>query len=127
MLRLRQEQMEIFAEHQLQRDAKSMVQTLRLEYPDATNEYNNSDLIALVLEGIQRAQSYDLSDQGDVERFVGLMLEFGHDFDTNPETSWAGNILKDTEIEGDDKMQALDDHILFEIKLGRGSEEQDQD
>ena len=120
--------MEIFAGHQLQRDAKSMVQTLRMEYPDAANEYNDSELLVLVLEGMKRAQSYNISDKGDVARFVGLMLEFGHDFDTSQEMSWTGNILKDTEIEGDDKMQALDDHILFEIKLDcGGSDEHDKD
>jgi hypothetical protein len=49
--------------------------------------------------GIAKARRLGFEAAGHVAQFVALMALFGPDFDTDPRLPWAGEILRDPEIE----------------------------
>ena len=101
----------------LKRFEERMVVHLRRTFPVETRDVNNTDFRRLVHGGIERAESYGVTDNIDLERFLELTVRYGSDFDTRGDTAWAGEILNDPRIPGDDKMNALEDHVLFEQTL----------
>jgi hypothetical protein len=45
------------------------------------------------------------------------MVMYGHKFDTNPDTAWAGEILHAKELDGTAKMDLIDER---ELEMVRG-------
>lgn len=57
------------------------------------------DRIRKVIEsGMDRAQTYGLTNRGPVRFFIDLMFALGSDFDSDPQLPWAVNILRDARI-----------------------------
>jgi hypothetical protein len=73
----------------------------------------------MIHAGIVKAESYDITDEVDVERFLECMVRFGLDFDNHPQTSWAGQILQDKSLSGTEKMNQIDDYALFVLTIGK--------
>lgn len=62
----------------------------------------------LVRPATEQARSYGITAALDVERYLGYMMVLGEDFDRNPATAWAAEILRDPSRSGEAKMQRLD-------------------
>ncbi len=90
-----------------------MVINLRTHYAKQVAETNETDLRHIIEDGIEKAERYGVVTVTDVERFLGYMITLGQDFDKTPETSWAGDILRQENISGISKMDSIDDRMNF--------------
>jgi hypothetical protein len=68
------------------------------------------ELDALVLQGSARAESYGLSAERDVLKYLGLRVTFGADFDR---LEWAAPTLADRSVEPEVRMQVLWDEARW--------------
>src|SRR5580693_5149435 len=91
---------------------RSMLHHLRAGFPDQTQLLDDERLSNLVRAGIRRAESYGIEFKDDIQRYLEYMMMLSEDFDTNPRTSWAGNILRSGATAGDRKMSRIDNAYL---------------
>jgi hypothetical protein len=104
MLKIRKEQMQVFGEFMLQRFKDRMVRHLRTDFLLQLEKMTVEQLRILVDNGIKKAARYGINTEDDVQHFLEYMVVYSPDFDTNPETSWAGDILSRRDMEGVSKM-----------------------
>ena len=105
---IRQEQMQVFSDHMRRSFQSRMAAHLRQALPGQTSGISEADLRATIAAGIDRAAGYDVTRQADVQIFLEYVIWYGLDFDTAPQTEWAGRILRDKSRNGAEKMYALD-------------------
>lgn len=84
MLKVSNEQIEQFDKVFMERFVKRLIGILREDHPEDVSEYSNEELHELVREGIDRAESYGLESDNDVETFVTLLFTVGWFYDTHP-------------------------------------------
>ena len=113
MFIIRREQMRVFDDHAYQQFVNDMVVRLRAHYSKQLKDVTATDLRLMVEAGIERAEEYDVVTITDVERFLGYRVMLGRDFDTEPQTAWAGNILRNKNMSGTSKMDSIDDYMNF--------------
>lgn len=65
-------------------------------------------------EGVARALQYGVQLERDVEFFVDCMLIFHPNFDDDDRTPWAGETLRNEELDGTQKMDRIHDHWVFD-------------
>ena len=70
-------------------------------------------LEAVLLEGVQRANDYGIINEADVERFLECIIIFGPRFDVDDRIPWAREVLTRPDLDGEQKMDAMDDHRIF--------------
>ena len=80
---------------------------LREEFPTKTNNIADEVLKKEILDGLVRALNYGLESQEDAMAFVDLEWRFVKNFDTNPETSWAKDVLEDDDFDAKMKIETL--------------------
>ena len=73
------------------------------------------ELKRFIFEGIRKASRYGVYLEEDVGLYLELASVYGGDFDTNPQTGWAGEILNDPHLSGSEKMDRLDSYEIFEL------------
>jgi len=84
MLRIREEQMELFQQQAEINFIDSVVKHLRTDYAEVVNDIPDDKLYKRVEYGIQRAREYGLTWKNNLNAFVTLMFEIGPDFDRFP-------------------------------------------
>ncbi len=57
--------------------------------------------------GTKRAESYDLTTENQIAKYINLMYALEFDFDTSPASPWAGAILTDETLDPNLKIQNL--------------------
>ncbi len=113
MLKLRKEQMKVLGQYTLEQFQNRMVVHLRTNFGEYTKDLEDSELQKKVEQGIKRAEGYSVTREDDIRRFLEYMVLLTTDFDTNPKTAWAGEILEDKKLNGTGKMNHIDDVALF--------------
>jgi hypothetical protein len=113
MFIIRKEQMRVFDDYAYKQFVDDMVVHLRTHYSKQIAEMTETDLRQMIEEGIERAEKYDVVTVTDVERFLGCMVMLGQNFDNDPETAWAGDILRNENMSGTFKMDTIDEHLNF--------------
>lgn len=93
MLTIRKEQMAVFGEPAINDFVKRTVVHLNERFPDNCGAMGEPKVCETVKYGIQRSASYGITTEGDVRRYIELMVRFGADFDQDPELPWASSIL----------------------------------
>jgi|ERR1019366_7021540 hypothetical protein len=97
MLTMRQEQVEAFRQHHLQKFEDEMVEHLKktqVEHWKVMGEANGRKVIRL---GIEQAAKYGFTRRGPVRFYIDLMFTFGSFFDTDPQYPWASTALANPE------------------------------
>ncbi len=87
----------------------NMIVHLRKAFKEQTEPMSDDDLRRLVQEGMVRAEKYKVENKDDVRRYLDCMMIYGNDFDTNPKTHWAGQILRTPSLTGAKKMDAVEE------------------
>jgi hypothetical protein len=113
MLIIRKEQMEVFRRYVLQQFEDRMVTHLRTACHERLNDMPEAELRTMIQYGIAKADGYGVKAEDDVQRYLELMVVYGSDFDTNPQTSWAGDILRTANLAGSVKIDRMDKYDLF--------------
>lgn len=115
MLQIREEQLDLLSNYMLKRFEDRMIVHLRDNFPESTKEFSEAELRQMIRAGLDKANTYDVTDEVDVERYLEFMLDYGPDFDVSAKTSWAGEILKKPDLTGTEKILKLDEYELFEL------------
>lgn len=109
MLIIRKAQMAVFEAHMLERFKARMGEHLKVTFPEQTEEMRPDELSSVIGVGIERAEGYGITQEGHVQRFLEYMFTHGPNFDTDPATTWAGEILRMTDVDGSVKMDWIDE------------------
>jgi len=81
-------------------------------YPEKVKDLSQDDLRNRIWHGIEKARGYGFKQRSNMERYVHLMFILDReDFDTAPETEWAGQILGWEDADEDIKMNALEKRV----------------
>lgn len=111
MLVIRRQQMEKLSQYMIEQFKDRMVTHLQSTFPDQTREMEERNLRDVIQAGIKKAESYKVVIEDDVQLFLECMITYGADFDINPETAWAGEILQQEDMDGSEKMDRIDEYI----------------
>ena len=107
MLKIRKEQMQVLSGYMLHMFKDRMVRHLRAAFKIKLEKITEEELRTLVDTGIDKAKYYNIITEDDVQTYLEYMVSYSHDFDMNSETSWAGDILSQKDIDGSLKMIRL--------------------
>jgi hypothetical protein len=110
---IRRKQMESFTNQMRRQFEQRMGHHLRAKFPRETTSLDERTLEHLTISGIRRAERYGINFEDDIQRYLEYMMVLSHDFDTNPRTAWAGNILRRRDIDGAQKIDVIDSVYLF--------------
>lgn len=108
MLVIRDDQIEAFDESMLRSFKNRMVSHLRTACPKETSGISDEELRALIQEGIDKAESYEIFEDNDVRRFLEYMSILNPDFDQNSSFPEILEILNHEEMDGTEKMDEID-------------------
>jgi hypothetical protein len=95
MLVIRQSQMQAFRQAALGQFEDDMVVHLKEFAPKHCEVIGEPAVRNAIKLGIERARKYGLSNRGPVRFYIELMFMYGSDFDTDPQCSWASQVLND--------------------------------
>lgn len=120
LFRIRTEQVETFARSLEVQFAVRTATHLRNAFPAVVEKQGLDDdaLNQLSLRGLAAARRYGVVNEGDVERYIECMLILGPAFDTDPRFPWAGQALSRADLNGEAKMDLIDDHLIFDLRVG---------
>ena len=93
MLTIRQEQINVFSQWEVEKFRRWMLSHLAKFFPAECRSAGEVRLREIVRNGIERAAAYQITAKRDVCKYIDLMLVFGRDFDTDGRLPWAGKIL----------------------------------
>ncbi len=110
MLKISKKQMKIFSQAALRNFENNMIRHLREFTPKHSRALGDDGVRNVVRLGIERAETYGLTDRGPLRFYIELMFMLGSYFDTDYQYPWAATILTDPEI-GDEVARA---NRLFE-------------
>lgn len=99
MLRIRKEQMKVFEGAALQTFEDEMMAHGRQFSPKMCEIIGDEYLRLAVHDGIERSFSYGFTNRGPARFFIEMMFILGGHFDTDPQYPWAGEILRDSQID----------------------------
>lgn len=117
MLRIREEQQQVFTDPALEAFKERMRLHLAKFFPDQCASLGDSGTLEMIQFGIDSASSYELFAERDVYLFIDLMFCLGRDFDTNPRIPWVQDILVSDEIpKPSDRIIALHDEVQQRLK-----------
>ena len=111
MLKIRPVQFQAFQVYLRQTFPERMIRHLRDRFPQETAK--EPDLRLLVNDGIERASLYALEQEAEVRRYLECMMVLGREFDRDEKYPWAGRILVREDLNGDAKMNEIEEHMLF--------------
>ena len=112
-LLVRRNQMHVLERYMLEGFIRRLSARLREEFPRETAALTPAELRTFIENAIAKAETYDVKDEADVERYLEFAARYGPDFDVEQRTAWAGAVLRRDDLSGTEKMNTLDDHELF--------------
>ena len=87
---------------------------LRATYPERLAGEDEEILREDIREGIEKANSYDITDDTLVIEFLKFTVEYGREFPYTEKTEWAGEILENSFTTAEEKLTALSRQRAFE-------------
>jgi hypothetical protein len=101
MLIIREAQMRVFREKQIQDFENGRISDLAHRFPKKYSELEESGTSALVKAGISKAFGLGIVGEEDVEGLIDLMMLHGQDFDTREEFAYETQPLRDEDLPAD--------------------------
>ncbi|MSQ48570.1 MAG: hypothetical protein EXR78_09365 [Deltaproteobacteria bacterium] len=115
MLRIRQEQMEALSAVMRTAFVRRVVARLRTDFTSEMEKLclHDADLTPTVERIIDKAATYSVRNEQDVELFMDCAMMLGLEFDQDPSFPWARSILQRNDLTGTEKMSLIHDYLLF--------------
>jgi hypothetical protein len=115
MFRVRSEQMAAFSKTLEDSFVHRVLSRLRDGFPQhlEAQGIREPDLEALVRRGMAESRKYKVNNAGDVERYIECMVVLGPSFDVDEKIPWAGQILRRDDVDGEAKMDQIDEYRIF--------------
>ena len=79
---------------------------LREDLPEETADLSDAELRSRITEGADQAEHYGIVFEDDVQLYIAMMVIHGRNFARDP-GSWAGRIVHDHDLSGEEKVNAL--------------------
>ncbi len=111
MFVITREQMKLLGAEMEKAFTRRMVEYLRSFFPPQTKEMSDNELRKMVEAATDRAASYGIAEEEDVQRYLELMMRLGRNFDQDPAFGWAGSALRAKDIDGARKMRRIANHL----------------
>jgi hypothetical protein len=106
--RLSNEKPEDFADSAASTLPEQLLLRLNKVFPQKYEYVGEACLRKMIAQGVTEAGKYGISDRRGIAVYIGLMYMLGAGFDTNPQFSWAAEILNNRELaEPDAKVEHL--------------------
>jgi len=115
MLEIREYQMDALSGQQVEEFVIRMKKRLH-QYFDkeiVTLHLDQKGVDWLIRKGLADANRYRVVRFDDVEVYIEGMVVFSPNYDSNPNFDWAGKILRRNDIEGSEKMDLINNYMLF--------------
>jgi hypothetical protein len=113
MLKIRETQMKTMSEYMLRQFENRMVVYLRTTFPKQTEALPEAELRVRIRTSVAQAAQYNVTAEDDVRRYLEYVIMYDTDFDTDPRSAWAGEILRTRDMSGGEKMDRIDEYDLF--------------
>ena len=101
MLTIREAQMQVFRDKQIQDFENGRVRDLADRFPKKCAELGEGGTTALIKAGIRKSFGLGIVGEEDVENVIDLMMLHGEDFDTREEFTYEVEPLGDDELPAD--------------------------
>jgi hypothetical protein len=116
VLKIRDEQMKVFAADALLRFEERMVDYLCGNFGRFATELSDEERADTVRTGVAAAKRYQTESEYDIRRFLEYWVTYGGDMDANGECAWIGETLRRSDLDGGQKMDLLDELELNAIR-----------
>ena len=93
-----------------------MVGHIRQAFPDRINDASDTLIVNFVRECSKKAERFGIEYEEDIRRFIEYSILYGVQFDTNTQTEWLGNILRQSDLDGTTRMNMIDE---MDLQLAR--------
>lgn len=119
-LRIRKDQQAALARDRELAYIDRTARRLRESFPAEVERRGLDDdaLRALAARGLDEGRRYGVVNEGDVDRYIECLLLLGPDFASDPAFPWAAVILRRPDLDGEARMDLIDDHLIFELRPG---------
>jgi hypothetical protein len=111
MLKIRPEQVEVLRQYMVRQFEERMRIHLWQVFPHELKTVAEMELREHIRLGVEKAMSYQVTKEGDVQRYLECAVVYGWEFDTTP---WARGILCRTDWDGEIKMDKVEQDGLTE-------------
>jgi hypothetical protein len=111
---IRPEQIKALSDHMLRGFVDRMMEHVRSSFPAQTASRGDEELRGTIQTATERAETYGVTDEADVQRYLEFEINYGPNFD---DLDWASAILKKTGP-GAVKMNELDDYNICRLSGG---------
>jgi len=118
MLTIRKQQNYALGQYMLRRFENDMILYLRSQFPTECGDKDEAELLAMVRSAIRKADDYGIESEDGIQCYLGCMAKCGEDFDANPQTQWAGAILRDERLSEVEKTQLLGRNAGIPLREG---------
>ena len=105
MLRIREEQMKILDANMMERFIEKMTAHLRSVFPEKTDEKDNQELRDWIEKGIEKAATFEITEEREVALFIDLMTGMGAGFEK--QKPWIEKILLKETLNQQEKMDII--------------------
>jgi hypothetical protein len=113
MLSIRPEQVAVLEQYMMKQFEERMRVHLRRIFPKDIKTISEKALQNQIERCTAKAiHQYKITTEGDVQRYLESAVLYGWNFDTQPETHWAGEILGREDLDGEAKMDKIEQHSL---------------
>lgn len=119
-LRIRKDQQAALARDRERAYIDRTARRLRESFPAEVERRGLDDgaLRALAGRGVDEGRRHGVVNEGDVDRYVEALLLLGPEFASDPALPWAAAILRAPDLDGEAKMDRIDDHLIFDLRPG---------
>ena len=107
MLVIRDAQLAVFGRIHLEEFVRRAIAHVRACFAAQAADLGDEGVERSVRTALDRCRQYALPSEGDVLRYLNLMYALGFDFDADPALAWAGETLRDAELEAATKLGLL--------------------
>ena len=107
MLTVRKEQIQVLDAHMMRKYEGRVIRKIARSFPERYAQDGEEKTRLFVQASIRKAAVYSITEDNDVETYILLLVERGIDFEQAPEMAECKEILQDTKIPADAKVNLL--------------------
>jgi hypothetical protein len=115
MLTISAEQMAVLSTAALDQFVERQCERLRERFTARCSKLGDDDLRDLVRRGVDAAELYEIDDEAEVACFLEHFLHWPGEIESRSNGHWATVILDDPDLTGIQKLERMDDHVLFDL------------
>ncbi len=114
-MRLRQAHKDAWSDQRMEEFIQRAARHLRDDLPEQLEKHGiaDEDLCDTIREHCATAEKYGMTGEADLSRYIEFVAILGPKFDTNRGTKWAGEILRREEMEPEEKLDEIAEHLIF--------------